>query len=137
MIKTLLPVFIIFYTAVAECVAEQNVKFLIVTKERFGFTRGADFYTLGTKIDDFHRKFGASPKTEKDDSDEGYLAHTVTDYYVDDGLMVTAKPDGRIIGFIFYLVPSRILKVAQAATDRGIAAGATERDIIKQYGEPY
>ena len=51
--------------------------------------------------------------------------------------MVTAKADGRIIGFIFYLIPSPILKVASVLTDRGIAAGATEKDIIKKHGAPF
>jgi hypothetical protein len=111
-------------------------QFVISSQERLGFTKNNEFYSLGTKVDEFHRHFGAAEKAEKEDDDERYLPHTVTDYYVSQGLMVTAKADGRIIGFIFYLVPSPILKVASAVTDRGIAAGATEKDIIKKYGAP-
>jgi hypothetical protein len=56
---------------------------------------------LGTKTDDFHRRFGAAEKSEKDEDEHGYLAHTVTDYYGSEGLMVTAKSDGTIIGLVF------------------------------------
>jgi hypothetical protein len=135
--KILLLVIVMSGVALACCFGEAAPTFTISTKERLGFTKDSNFYALRTKADDFHRRFGAAEKAEKDDSNDGYLAHTVTDYYVKDGLMVTAKNDETIIGFIFYLVPSPILKPAQVATDRGIAAGVSERDIIKQYGEPY
>ena len=132
-----LPLIAVLYVGLAVCLAQQVPQFVIRTNKQFGLSKGDDFYTLGTKLEDFRARFGRPEKSEKDDSDDGYLAHTVTDYYVKDGLMVTANRDGRIIGFIFYLIPSPILKVAQAATDRGIAAGATEREITKLYGDPY
>lgn len=112
-------------------------KFIIVTKNRIGFSSGNNFYTPGTKLEEFRAKFGAAAeRSEKDHDTEGYLAQTVTDYHVNDGFLVTAK-DGTIIGFIFNPVPGFSVKAASVATDRGIRAGSTEKEIIKLYGEPY
>src|SRR5258708_20841114 len=127
--KIITSLAVLIQLALTHCMAQSPVpalKFIIVTQERFGFKKDRDFYTLGTKLGDFRARFGAAERSEKDDSDDGYLAHTVTDYYDSNGLMVTAKADGTIIGFIFYLIPSSSVKIAPAATDRGIAAGPSE-----------
>jgi len=133
----LLPVILLWGMACADGMAQPASKFVIVTKERVGFSRGSEFYTLGTKLAEFRTKFGAAEKSVKDNDDEGYLAHTVTDYHGNDGFMVTARDDGIIIGFIFYPNASTTMKAAPVTTDRGIGAASTEKDVIKQYGEPY
>jgi hypothetical protein len=116
--------------------AQAAPKFVIETRNRVGFSKASEFYTLGTKLEEFRAKLGAAEKSEKDNDTEGYLAQTVSDYHVNDGFVVTAK-DGTVIGVIFDPVPSSNLKAASVATDRGIKAGSSEKEVIKQYGEPY
>ncbi|MFN2508214.1 MAG: hypothetical protein ABR589_05525 [Chthoniobacterales bacterium] len=135
--KTLVAAAVLLQLELLSCHAQQMPEFTIETKQHLAFRSNGESYFLGTQLEDFRAKFGRSEKSEKDDDDEGYLAHTITDYYVSAGLMVTAKSDGRIIGFVFSLVPSPLLKSANVATERGISTGATERDVLKQYGAPY
>lgn len=134
--KSFLSVLLLCGMACTQVMAQAAPKFVIVTKERVGVSSGSEFYTLGTKLEEFRTKLGAAEKSEKDNDTEGYLGQTVTDYHVNDGFMVTAK-DGAIIGIIFNPVPSSIVKAASVATDRGIRAGSTEKDVIQQYGDPY
>lgn len=138
--KILISLAVLFQLTLSLCLAQSPpapAKFIIVTKERFGFKKDSDFYILGTKLEDFRARFGAAEKSHKDESDDGYLARTLTDYHVSDGLAVTARTNGIIIGFMFYVGPSHTLKLASASTDRGIAASSSETEVIRQYGDPY
>src|SRR5438105_4144885 len=94
-------------------------KFVIVTSKKVGFSEESVFYAPGMKLSEFKAKFGPAERTEVRESITGYWAETTAHYYVNDGLMVTAKKDGTILGFLFYVVPSAPdkMKAASAATD--------------------
>jgi len=124
--------------------------FTILTKPRLGFKEGSTLYILGQPISAFLASFGPAEKIERDTYDEfnlrhftqenyarQYLAYTKTHFYVNDGVMITEDKDGVIKGIIFYVVPSLPLKSANVKTDEGIAAGASLREIVKIYGEPF
>ncbi|MBL9181460.1 MAG: hypothetical protein JNN17_04925 [Verrucomicrobiaceae bacterium] len=102
-----------------------------------GFKEGDDFYSLGMKRSEFKSKFGPAENTEIGKFPTGYLANTIADYYVNDGLLVTAKADGTIIGFSFYVTSENVLKAASVATDTGISAGVSVREIVRKHGDPF
>lgn len=114
-----------------------DVKFCVKTQGELGFSEGADFYKVGGKISDFLSAFGPAERKQRDTSGRGYLANCTVYSYVNDGLMVNVNKDGRVIGFIFYVLPSNDLRAASVATDKGVAAGASVREIIKLYGAPF
>ncbi len=109
----------------------------IVTRGRLAFREGKSEYVLGMKFSDFQASFGPAEKSEKSDGKEGYLMDTVTHYYVNDGLLVTANNENEVIGFIFYVTPSTTLKAAKVSTDTGIVTGASVREIMRSHGEPF
>jgi hypothetical protein len=123
------------YPSDAECPAD--VKFCVKTQGELGFSEGADFYKVGGKISDFLSTFGPAERKQRDALDRGYLANCTEYYYVNDGLVVTVNKEGRIIGFIFYTLASNDLRAASVSADKGIAAGASVREIIKLYGPPF
>lgn len=124
--------------------------FTIVTNPRLGFKEGSTLYKLGQPISAFLESFGPAEKVKRD-TYEGfnsenftqeeyarqYLAYTKTHYYVNDGVMITENKEGVIKGILFYVVPIQSLKSANVKTEEGIASGASLRDIVKTYGEPF
>jgi hypothetical protein len=135
--KAILIFLAVLYLATGITIAEQSTKFSVITKDQLGFREGKEVYSLGMKISDFLSKFGPAEKSLKDKFFSGYLANTTTYFYVNDGLMVTANKDGVIIGFIFYLLPSKTMRSASVTTDTGVVTGFSAREIIKLHGEPF
>ena len=53
--KTIISLAVLFQLALAHCMAQSPApasKFIIVTRDRFGFQKDRDFYTLGTKLEE-------------------------------------------------------------------------------------
>src|SRR5258708_40133346 len=95
--KIITSLAVLIQLALSHCMAQSPapaLKFIIVTQERFGFKKDRDFYTLGTKLGDVRARFGAAERSEKDDCDDGYIPHTITDYYDSNVIMGTPKGDG-------------------------------------------
>jgi hypothetical protein len=124
--------------------------FTIVTKPSLGFKEGSTVYKLGQPISAFLASFGPAEIINKDEYDQPnskrytqteyarqYLAYSKSHYYVNDGLIITENTEGAIKGIIFYLATSQSMKSANVKTEEGINSGASLREIVKIYGEPF
>lgn len=147
---TILRAIMCFWLVTAPMTALAEDTFTIVTKPSLGFKEGSKVYELGEAIESFLSSFGPAEKIQEDTYDEsdskyftleeysrGYLSFTKTYYYVNDGVIVTENKNGMIKGVVFYVVPSESLNAAKVKTEEGISSGASLREIVKAYGQPF
>ena len=109
----------------------KKTRFIVMTGDKKGFKDGDSVYELGMKSDEFIRKFGDPDKK----TDDGMLC------YLGEGIQVSTE-NGTVKSFCFYTAgfdwPERDLhfKPADTATDNGVHAGMTYREVTKLIGSP-
>ena len=124
--------------------------FEIATKPSLKFAEGGNVYKMGQAMADFLSSFGPAEIIKedtyagfnaqhftKDEYSRQYLAYTKSHYYVNDGVIITEDKEGRIRSIIFYVMGDNTLKNANVKTQEGITRGASLREIVKTYGEPF
>ncbi|WP_373546885.1 hypothetical protein [Chamaesiphon sp.] len=112
-------------------------KFTIVTKPRLGFREGSKMYQLEQPIATFIESFGPAEKITSQTIETGFLAHTKTHYYINDGILITENKDGVLVGIIFRMSATKAMLSAKVKTAEGITSGASLREITKIYGVPF